>query len=316
VQNLKNILVVVDPTAQSHPAVAKGAWLAHRAGAGVELFVCDYEASLSGRPFFDTDRLHRMRDQRIEDRRHQLEQLAAPLRQRGLDVGVAVAWDHPLHEGICRKVAESHPDLVVKDTHYHSILRRSLITNTDWHLIRSCPAPLLFTKPGEWREALRVVAAVDPGHTGDKPATLDREILSWGRFVAGSSGELHALHVHFPASLVAASVGVAGVPVVTTGDTADALVREEQEQRLAELRALVEPFALPPERIHLKLGAATDQLPDETERLRADLVVMGAVSRSRLKTVFIGSTAEQVLDRLPCDVLVVKPADFASDLPF
>jgi universal stress protein E len=39
---------------------------------------------------------------------------------------------------------------------------------------------------------------------------------------------------------------------------------------------------------------------------------MGAVSRSGLKRVFIGNTAERVLDELPCDVLVVKPPSFKS----
>ena len=48
----------------------------------------------------------------------------------------------------------------------------------------------------------------------------------------------------------------------------------------------------------------------------ADFVVMGAVSRTRLQEIFIGSTAERVLDRLPCDVLVVKPGDFGERLPF
>jgi universal stress protein E len=52
------------------------------------------------------------------------------------------------------------------------------------------------------------------------------------------------------------------------------------------------------------------------ERLRADLLVMGAVSRSRLQELFVGSTAERVLDHLGCDVLVVKPGDFAERLPF
>jgi universal stress protein E len=37
---------------------------------------------------------------------------------------------------------------------------------------------------------------------------------------------------------------------------------------------------------------------------------MGAVSRSALERVFVGSTAELVLDRLGCDVLIVKPAGF------
>ncbi len=48
----------------------------------------------------------------------------------------------------------------------------------------------------------------------------------------------------------------------------------------------------------------------------ADIVVMGAIARSALKRVFIGSTAERVLETLPCDVLVVKPPDFAKNLPF
>ena len=50
--------------------------------------------------------------------------------------------------------------------------------------------------------------------------------------------------------------------------------------------------------------------------LRADIVAMGAISRSGLQRVFIGSTAEDVLEHLPCDALIVKPPDFASTLPF
>jgi len=57
-------------------------------------------------------------------------------------------------------------------------------------------------------------------------------------------------------------------------------------------------------------------LAEEAERVRADIVVMGAVSRSRLQRIFVGNTAERVLDHLPCDVLIVKPTEFASDPSF
>ena len=63
-------------------------------------------------------------------------------------------------------------------------------------------------------------------------------------------------------------------------------------------------------------GAAADALPRVAESLAASLLVMGAVSRSRLQEIFLGSTAERVLDRIGCDVLVVKPADFSEKLPF
>jgi nucleotide-binding universal stress UspA family protein len=41
---------------------------------------------------------------------------------------------------------------------------------------------------------------------------------------------------------------------------------------------------------------------------------VGAVSRSALKRVFIGHTAEQVIDELRCDVLIVKPRGFKSSV--
>jgi universal stress protein E len=57
----------------------------------------------------------------------------------------------------------------------------------------------------------------------------------------------------------------------------------------------------------LVCGNPATEIPALARSLRAGLVVMGAVSRTGLKRVFIGNTAEDVLDGLHCDVLVVKP---------
>jgi universal stress protein E len=92
---------------------------------------------------------------------------------------------------------------------------------------------------------------------------------------------------------------------------------ESERQRVAEaLAQIVGQHTVPAERIHLEQGSAADVLPRVVERLGADVLVMGAVSRSRLQELFVGSTAERVLDRLGCDVLVVKPGDFLEKLPF
>jgi universal stress protein E len=55
-------------------------------------------------------------------------------------------------------------------------------------------------------------------------------------------------------------------------------------------------------------------IPRLARQLGCDLVVMGALSRSGLKRIFIGNTAERILDSLDCDVLVVKPPGFAGKL--
>jgi hypothetical protein len=41
---------------------------------------------------------------------------------------------------------------------------------------------------------------------------------------------------------------------------------------------------------------------------------MGAVSRSGLRRIVIGNTAERILGDLSCDVLVVKPARFVTSV--
>jgi len=315
-KRLDRILAVLDPTTEAQPALAKAATLARRSGATLELFICDFEPSLSGQPFFDTDKLRHLREEFIAERLEYLEDTAEDLRVEGIAVETHVHWDNPTYRGIVRRVEESSPDLVVKDTHYHTVLRRTLFTNTDWSLIRTCPAPLLLAKPGEWPDTPRILAALDPGHVGDKPAALDHDILEWSELVAARmGGQVHAVHAFFPAALLAATATLAGMPLAS-GLTSAEIVEAERKRIAGRLAGIVETHRLPAQRVHLEQGAAAEILPRLAEQLNAALVVMGAVSRSRLQEVFLGSTAERVLDRIGCDVLVVKPADFTEKLPF
>lgn len=315
-QRLDRVLAVIDPTVDAQPGAMKAARLARSAGATLELFACDFDPALSGAPFFDTDGLRRLRDDFVAERAEELEDLADDLRATGLDVTTHVHWDNPLYSGILRRVAEWAPDLVVKDTHYHSPLRRALLTNTDWNLIRTCPVPLLLAKPADWPVHPKVIAALDPTHRHAKPAALDRDILDASLLLARLlEGEVQAVHAFFPAALLAATAGLAGMPLAADVTTTD-LLEAERARVTAELREVAQARGLDPKSVRVLQGAAAELLPNHAEQAQAALLVMGGISRSRIKELFIGSTAERVLDRLPCDVLVVKPTDFAEKLPF
>src|SRR5690606_31109198 len=174
----KRILSIIDPTTDDQPAVERAAQLAKSLGATLELFICDYDQYLAGGRLFDSKSLEKARQSLLKNHRARLEKRAAPIRADGVHVDVDVRWARPLDQGIVRKVMDTQPMLVVKDTHYHVALRRSLLSNTDWNLIRSCPAPLLLVKPRPVASPPTVLAAVDPVHEHDKPAELDRAILS------------------------------------------------------------------------------------------------------------------------------------------
>jgi universal stress protein E len=309
---LDRILSIIDPTSDVQPALDKARFLAQRAGATLELFVCDFDPSLTGRPLFDSDKLRELRADFIDERMEFLEALADGIRAGGVPVETHVHFDNPVYRGILRRVQESSPDLVVKDTHHHSAIRRTLLSNTDWNLIRSCPAPLLLAKPREWPAQPRILAAVDPDHVGDPAAELDRRILHDAAVLAGLlAGEVHAVHAFFPAALLAAVTGTGALPFVA-GVSAAEVIERERERLGAVLAELASAHGLPPGRVHLEQGPAVEVLQVLARSLSADVLVMGAVSRSRLQELFVGTTAERVLDRLPCDVLIVKPAELRA----
>ncbi|MGC2462337.1 MAG: universal stress protein, partial [Steroidobacteraceae bacterium] len=66
---------------------------------------------------------------------------------------------------------------------------------------------------------------------------------------------------------------------------------------------------------HVVEAHPVDAITGAARRLPAAIVVMGAISRRGLKRLFIGNSAEQLLDELPCDLLVVKPSRFVTGVP-
>lgn len=292
----KTILVVVDPhTDDDQPVLERAAWLAERTGAALELFACDYDSEIdSGRIATVWIPEPGAREQLLLRHRRRLETFATPLRGRGLRVTVNVVWDYPLDEAIVKHVTAHPPWLVAKDTHHHNVLQRTLLSNTDWNLIRDCPVPLWLVKPREIAERPVVLAAIDPVHEHDKPAQLDDAIYKFGAdLCARTNGTLHLVHA------IATPLGVE-LPA-----NVRALVAAEHQRAL---ETFLTTHPVPGDRVHAIEGLAHQCLQHAAADQRADLLVMGAVARRGLKKVLIGSTAARVLDRLPCDLLIIRPA--------
>jgi universal stress protein E len=302
----KRILVIIDPTADDQPAFTRALWLASKLGAALELFICDYDPHIAGERFqYDTESLQAARRALLDGHLKRLEALAAKAAEQGVDAQADARWDRPLDEGILHKIADCNPRYVVKDTHYHPLLKRSIFSNTDWVLIRECPVPLWLVKPGALAEPPVFLATVDPVHDRDKPAELDHHILRLTqKLCAATGGDLHVFHAFNAAPAFAVSADSMAFPVVTSYEETISALRSRHADAVNEV---VAGYSIPPANVHVIEGATRDALVSLVEALGADVVVMGAVSRAALKRLFIGSTAEQVLDHLACDVLIVKP---------
>jgi universal stress protein E len=307
---IRRILIAVkNPDRRSQRGVEKALRIARRLGASAELF-----HAISTPVFLELEPLTghtvaEIKREALELRSSRLEKLAARARKAGhTAVTSHVAWDYPPHEAIERRAAAIHADLIIAECHEGKRLKPWLMHLTDWELLRVSKRPVLLLKnERDWREPV-VLAAVDPSHAHAKPGQLDAAIVSQAAALSrAAGGELELMHANFPS----------GLALMAADPAMDATALDAVYERLkADGKSQFDAFALkhhvPRTRRHLVDADPASAIPQLARTLGADVVVMGAVSRSGLKRVFIGNTAERILEALPCDVLVVKPSRFPA----
>jgi len=297
--NLHLLLVVIDPTQEAQPALERAAWLARNTGAAMELLACEFESALDNNLLLDEEQTERARTALLDQRRAQLEALASPLRDEGLHVQVEVRWGKPLYRAILARVDELKPDLLLKAAHHHSLLKRLLLTNTCWQLLRHCAVPLWLVHHAPW-QGRRLCAALDPLHSADKPAHLDHRLIGAARELAARlQMDAHYLHccAPLPRSLVFDS------ELVTTYE---AYIEHNSRRQRQAFDQLLAPYAIPASHRHLEQGYPEELIPRFVHDRQIDLLLMGAVARGHLDNALIGNTAERVLETLECDLLVLK----------
>jgi universal stress protein E len=304
--SIRRILVAIgDPKVRRSPVLARAAQLAAGCGARIELFhgiATQIPVDLLGG---DKDTLDSLQREVRAATIHDLERLAAPWRRRGLRITTAAEWDFPVHESVIRQALASHADLIV--AHQHGKHRfPHLLHHTDWDLLRESPVPVLLVRSKRRYRGKAVLAAIDPAHTFAKPARLDALILRQAQAAAGAlTAPLHVAHAFLP-------VPAARHPVHSRYQSPADIERQAQTRAQNAFARAVASSQLPARRCHLEEGHPALVLPTLARRLHADMVVMGAVSRSGWQRLLIGNTAEQVIDELKCDLLIVKPAHFDS----
>jgi universal stress protein E len=304
IRNIERILVAIaDPSARSNKAMRRATALAHKTGASIELLNALPSAVSPGIAHAEAERFTRFEKQ---EHGRLLERMANRLRREEIVVNTHIETGYPAAEAILRQVRLTKADLLIIEARKHNIFARLLLTQTDFELIRRCPVPLLIVKgPAAWRRP-RVLAALDPFHANDKPSELDAEIVTAADAVAALvGGSVHAAHIYRPPLRL--------IPGMEMDPRLLAAIPVQEKRYQAEIRkqfyAALSRHGIAKSRGHLLCGDPTIELPVVARSVRAGLVVMGAMSRSGLKRIFIGNTAEQVLDSLQCDVLIVRPSN-------
>lgn len=306
-QTWRNILAYTDRRPESSFALTEALRLAeHVGGKATMLDVVPYLPVRVPTGLPDTERaelLSLMKDQRREQMQEELDAVR-PSRE----VDVRVAHGNPAFE-LIRQVVRGKHDLIIKAARGRDVRHMTSFGSTALHLVRKSPAPVLLVSPDRaLLEAPTVLCALELDGT-DRRQELNRRLVAAAQQLAEVYGaEIHVVHVVDEKSTAAYRAFLS--------EEAFARFSEDRRRLLREDLTTLLTSGLSGQRnvhAHLLEGDPSDHLTDLVKSRGVSHLVMGSVAHLAPGHL-MGSLVEDVLARVECSVLTLKPADFQSPI--
>lgn len=297
-----HILIDLDPSLPSHPALDAAIEVAVRCNAAVKIVDVLGEVPFATRHYLTPQ----LEADLVAHRLEQLRIVAARIKE--VPVTTEVLRGRPA-TAIVREVLRSRHDLLVRSHGRDLDERGRPFGAIDMELMRHCPCPIwLAGSQKRLGPEFRVLAAVHANPDDPTEQTLNDSILK----LALTMTELMAGRLRVVQAWTAF-----GESLLKSHMPQEEIVQYVESARAHEeeaLRTLTRPLAerLKDATIDIVKGEPEDVIPAHVEANGVDLVVMGTVARSGITGLVMGNTAERVLRRLRVSVLATKPPGFTS----
>ncbi len=243
------------------------------------------------------------------------------LRERVDAFGLAIEAPVDLHllsgrtaEEVMKAAVLYKADFVVKLSH-------GAISGIEKKLIRKCPVPVWIINSDRQFAPQRIAVAVDNFDVAANKSQAELTAASLLRHSVDLARRFQITAIHIVHAWTPEAVGFLEHPRSGLSDEdVKNYIKEWEDVTYTWLEGFVsaanERYAdfgvtFKPK---LVMGDAKTALPAALKELDADILVIGSANRSGVSGLFIGNTAETVINRLDCSVYVVKPEDFRSVL--
>jgi len=289
---IKTILVPVDFSTGSRSALEQAARLAGLNGASLHvLHVVDTAAVASQADSRNTS-FERQATTAAEGAR---DALVRWLAQAGAPAGCqsTIVVGVPLHE-ILEHVKMHNPDLVVAGITGAGESKAGA-GSLAHRLARQIPGKVLLVRANHPNAFQRIVACIDFSETS-------REVAAQAHRIAIQDGaKVDFLHVWQEPWL--------STPYAYLAAVASEFIEQRRQLLITTLQKFVTETApgIESNEVLMNEPNYANAIVSHAELTGADLIVIGARGQTNLRYTLMGSTAERLLTRLPCSVLVVKP---------
>lgn len=242
----------------------------------------------------------------LQEKKEWLADLVRPLVDEGFNIETSVHAYGKLHETIIANAVDFDADYIFKPLRHHSGLQRLMYTSTDWNLVRFCPCPLLLVGDNDAVHSKPVLASLDLESADCAHKELNLEVLDRAKALSGlMEGEVHIVNAYNMVSIAASTDG-------SLDQLKYDVVQGAREEYFAKGREIA--CANDIKHVHLQEGAPELVVNEVADKIDAGIIVLGTIARTGVSGLFIGNTAESVMEGASADVFVVKHKEFVSPL--
>lgn len=307
-RQLRNILLLADHALERpSPAMRRAVQLALTTGAQLHMYLFEHCPAIDAIGHLNRQVAHLARNAFARERVAWLNDAAFSLKLQTPPIRTAFVWGALTHRRILGCIRKLEPDLVIKDAQLEPSIQRIAPGPLDWKLLRLCPAPLMLVNRFASPMPRRVIAAVEPVAPEHRQGRLNDLIVQEAQALAlQCKATVHLAHVFegIPPSVL----GEPSRSIATLGRLYDEL-RNRAE---AQFREFAAEHSIPADCQHLLNGPPAETLAHFAADAKVDVLVLGTIRRGTMRRPAIGSTAERILHRAGCDVLVIKPEGFSE----
>lgn len=299
--NDKNMMVVIDPSSESQPALEQAEEIALSYGAKLTALLCVYDRAAEIDTVLGGTLLKNLRKPVLAKKREWLEQLLRPYRDRGLDITAKVEWEKHEHEIINRLVETNGYGLIIKTAHHNSALKRILFTPVDWKLIRTCKASTLFIQKKAALRGGQLLLALDLMEE-------DKDLEQMNRFLLEETIKV-AETLNLDINLVNAYPSIYVFATFAPQEFSPPIIQKNiKDAHHDALQVIAERYNIDKNRTFLQEGLVGSAVTEVANDICAGIVVVGSHSRVGIPGFFYGNSAESILETIDRNLLVLKPA--------
>ncbi|SET12655.1 universal stress protein UspE [Thorsellia anophelis] len=304
----QNLLVAIDPNQDEQPALRRAVYLVKKNGGKIKAFLPIYDFSYEMTTLLSPGDRQAMRQSVIDQRAEWIKYQARYYIEAGIPIEIKVIWHNRPFEAIIQEAIREKHDLVLKMAKQHDKLESLIFTPTDWHILRKCPCPVWMVKDKPWPEGGKALVAVNLSSEESYHAALNEKLITESIELAS---HVDQTEVHLVSAYPITPINIAiELPDFDPSAYNDAI----RGQHLLAMKSLRQKFDIDENKTHLSKGLAEDVIPEISTKLQAGIVVIGTMGRTGLSAAFIGNTAEEVINHITCDLLVIKPDGYNTPI--